>query len=249
MTWINAPHGRGAPCRSPGAVTYILTARSPASATRITASTTTPTTNSPGSAPARRAPGDPPRPMPACSRRAGALTLYWNAPLQTGVMMELCPVCDGARPTAAAFIRWHRDPDRDPQAVQDLFEAWEEETLNAHGWFRAADVKAPPAAPLPPGPPPPRTRLRPAVEGHRPRPLRRRRPPGAAVGSTAAAAIATVSEPRGGRRPWSWPPPLLAGAPWRTGPRRPRRPERAATGQGAGVSQGDVTGVWASMTA
>ncbi|MEU9413077.1 DUF6300 family protein [Streptomyces sp. NPDC048281] len=99
---------------------------------------------------ARRDPEDPPRTMPDCSRCGGALTLYWNAPLITGVMMELCPACDGARPAAAAFIRWHRDPDREPQAVQGLFEAWEEETLNAHGWYRAADVQAPPAPPLPP---------------------------------------------------------------------------------------------------
>ncbi|MEU2424179.1 DUF6300 family protein [Streptomyces sp. NPDC007851] len=89
--------------------------------------------------------------MPACSRCGGALTLYWNAPLQTDVMMELCPVHNGVRLAADAFIRWHRYPDRDPQAVLDPFEAWEEETLNACGWYRAADVRAPPAAPLPPG--------------------------------------------------------------------------------------------------
>ncbi|MGW1619119.1 DUF6300 family protein [Streptomyces sp. NPDC002172] len=99
----------------------------------------------------RRNHRDRSRQLPPCSRCGGGLALYWNAPLQTGVMMELCPVCDAGRPAAAAFIRWHQDPDRDRTAVQELFEAWEEETLNAHGWYRATDTEPPAAPPLPPG--------------------------------------------------------------------------------------------------
>jgi hypothetical protein len=78
-----------------------------------------------------------PEPARPCSRCSGELLLYWHGPLATGVWMELCPACDAHRPAARAFIRWHRDPDRDPTALPKLFEDWESETMAAHGWFRA----------------------------------------------------------------------------------------------------------------
>ncbi|MEV5795891.1 DUF6300 family protein [Streptomyces sp. NPDC060011] len=36
--------------------------------------------------------------------------------------MDLCPACDAHRPAARAFIRWYRDPDRDPKALPQLLE-------------------------------------------------------------------------------------------------------------------------------
>jgi len=54
----------------------------------------------------------------------------------TGVLMELCPACDGDRPAAAAFIWWHLDPDRDSDALPRLFEDWENETMHALGFER-----------------------------------------------------------------------------------------------------------------
>ncbi|WAU82496.1 DUF6300 family protein [Streptomyces sp. Qhu-G9] len=85
-----------------------------------------------------------------CSRCGGDLVLHWHGPWGTGVWMELCPACDADRPVARAFIRWHRDPDRDPAILQELFEDWETETMHAEGWSRAAEPKAPPAPPVHP---------------------------------------------------------------------------------------------------
>ncbi|MET7575185.1 DUF6300 family protein [Streptomyces sp. NPDC005492] len=65
--------------------------------------------------------------------------------------MELCAACDGHRPAARAFIRWHRDTDRDPQALPQLFEDWETETMHAHGWARAQPPEAPLSPPAPTG--------------------------------------------------------------------------------------------------
>ncbi|MGW0572986.1 DUF6300 family protein [Streptomyces tauricus] len=86
----------------------------------------------------------------ACSRCAGGLTLYWRGPWVSGVMMELCPACDAHKPAARAFLDWHRDPDRDPGILPQLFEDWETETMHAHGWARAAEPEAPPAQPVHP---------------------------------------------------------------------------------------------------
>ncbi|MGW1041048.1 DUF6300 family protein [Streptomyces sp. NPDC002547] len=63
--------------------------------------------------------------------------------------MELCPACDAHRPAARAFIRWHRDADRDPAALPQLFEDWETETMHAHGWVRAQPSEAPASLPAP----------------------------------------------------------------------------------------------------
>jgi hypothetical protein len=57
--------------------------------------------------------------------------------------MELCAACDAHRPAARAFIRWHRDADRDPKALPQLFQDWETETMHAHGWARAQEPEAP----------------------------------------------------------------------------------------------------------
>lgn len=84
-----------------------------------------------------------------CSRCGVELVLHWNGPLFTGVRMELCPVCDAHLPAAAAFIRWHRDPNRDPQALPYLFDSWELETMNAHGWSRPAQPEIPDSPPAP----------------------------------------------------------------------------------------------------
>ncbi|MFJ4893815.1 DUF6300 family protein [Streptomyces sp. NPDC088788] len=78
---------------------------------------------------------DPPK--RACSRCGTRLLLQWNGRLMTGVWMELCTTCDAHRPAARAFITWYADPDRDLTAVPRLFEAWETETMHAHGWARA----------------------------------------------------------------------------------------------------------------
>ncbi|WP_326762757.1 DUF6300 family protein [Streptomyces phaeochromogenes] len=87
---------------------------------------------------------------PSCSRCGGDVLLDWHGPWGTGVWMELCPACDADRPAARAFIRWHRDPDRDPKVLQRLFEDWETETMHAQGWSRAAEPEAPPAPPVHP---------------------------------------------------------------------------------------------------
>lgn len=84
--------------------------------------------------------------------------LHWNGPLMTGVWMELCPACAARRPAASAFIRWHRDPDRDPNALPRLFGDWETETLHDHGWARAPEPATPPGPPVHP-------RLMPRGEG------------------------------------------------------------------------------------
>ncbi|MGW0885551.1 DUF6300 family protein [Streptomyces sp. NPDC002671] len=86
-----------------------------------------------------------------CSRCGGDLMLYWHGPLVTRVWMEFCPACDAHRPAVRAFIRWHRDPDRDPKALPQLFEDWETETMRAHGWVRARPPEAPDLPPAPPG--------------------------------------------------------------------------------------------------
>ncbi|MFI8194515.1 DUF6300 family protein [Streptomyces sp. NPDC085946] len=91
-----------------------------------------------------------------CSRCGGDLLLHWYDPLMTGVWMELCPACDAHRPAARAFIQWHRDTDRDPRSLTELFEAWETETMHAHGWVHAPQPR--PAQPT--SPPAPRTALR-----------------------------------------------------------------------------------------
>ncbi|MER6274406.1 DUF6300 family protein [Streptomyces sp900105755] len=80
---------------------------------------------------------DEEQPARPCSRCGSDLLLHWHGPLGTGVWMELCPVCDAYRPAARAFIRWHRDADRDPTALPQLFEDWETETMHAQGWARA----------------------------------------------------------------------------------------------------------------
>ncbi|MEU0111492.1 DUF6300 family protein [Streptomyces sp. NPDC006251] len=99
----------------------------------------------------RPASGRDERPLRPCSRCGGELLLQWNGPWGTGVWMELCPACDADRPAARAFIRWHRDPDRDPKALPQLFEDWEAETMHAHGWARAEQPEAPACPPAPPG--------------------------------------------------------------------------------------------------
>lgn len=81
-----------------------------------------------------------------CSRCGTTLLLQWNGPLMTGVWMELCTVCDAHRPAARAFIDWYGNPDRDLTAVPRLFEAWETETMHAHGWTRAPQTEAVPGA-------------------------------------------------------------------------------------------------------
>ncbi|MEU5314362.1 DUF6300 family protein [Streptomyces sp. NPDC021562] len=86
-----------------------------------------------------------------CSRCEGDLTLYWRSLFGPGVPLELCPACDADRSAAAAFLAWHQDPDRDPEAVQQLFEAWEEEIMHARGWVRLRPPEAPVSPPLPPG--------------------------------------------------------------------------------------------------
>jgi hypothetical protein len=86
-----------------------------------------------------------------CSRCGSDLLLHWHGPLGTGVWMELCAACDARRPAARAFIRWHRDADRDPKALPQLFEDWETETMHAHGWARAQKPEAPFSPPAPPG--------------------------------------------------------------------------------------------------
>lgn len=91
---------------------------------------------------------EPTRP---CSRCGGDLLLYWHGPLGTRVWMELCPACDVNRPAARAFIRWHRDTDRDPAVLPRLFEDWETETMHAHGWARADPPAVPASPPAPPG--------------------------------------------------------------------------------------------------
>jgi hypothetical protein len=91
------------------------------------------------------------KPTRPCSRRGGDLFLHWHGPLGTGVWMELCPACDAHRPAARAFIRWHRDADRAPKALPQLFEDWEAETMRAHVWARAEEPEAPCSPPAPPG--------------------------------------------------------------------------------------------------
>jgi hypothetical protein len=94
-------------------------------------------------------PDEDEQPARPCSRCGGDLLLHWHGPLATGVWMELCPACDAHRPAARAFIRWHRDADRDPSALPQLFEDWETETMHAHGWARAAPPEAPASPPAP----------------------------------------------------------------------------------------------------
>jgi hypothetical protein len=89
------------------------------------------------------------QPSRPCSRCGAALLLDWHGPLTTGVWMELCPACDAHRPAARAFVQWHEDPARDPQALPKLFEDWESETMHAHGWARAPQPE-PPASPSAP---------------------------------------------------------------------------------------------------
>nr|WP_168504484.1 DUF6300 family protein [Streptomyces sp. S1D4-11]QIY93172.1 hypothetical protein HEP87_01875 [Streptomyces sp. S1D4-11] len=91
-------------------------------------------------------PDEDERPARRCSRCGGEVLLHWNGPLITGVWMELCPAYDAHRPAARAFIRWHRDPDRNPKALPQLFEDWAE-TMHAHGWARAPQPEAPPSPP------------------------------------------------------------------------------------------------------
>ncbi|MGW6145677.1 DUF6300 family protein [Streptomyces sp. NPDC055140] len=83
------------------------------------------------------------QPARPCSRCRGDLLLHWHGPLMTGVWMELCPACDAHRPAAHAFIQWHRDSDRDPKALPQLFGDWETETMHASGWARAPRPEAP----------------------------------------------------------------------------------------------------------
>ncbi|WP_055616342.1 DUF6300 family protein [Streptomyces phaeochromogenes] len=90
-------------------------------------------------------------PARLCSRCGADLLLHWHGPLTIGVWMELCVACDAHRPAARAFIRWHRDPDRDPAALPHLFEDWETETMHAHGWARAQEPEVPFSPPAPPG--------------------------------------------------------------------------------------------------
>ncbi|MFC8201639.1 DUF6300 family protein [Streptomyces sp. NPDC057298] len=54
------------------------------------------------------------RSRPGGRVRAAGATFCWHGPWGSGVWMELCPACDADRPVARAFIRWYRDPDRDP---------------------------------------------------------------------------------------------------------------------------------------
>src|SRR4051812_14123309 len=91
------------------------------------------------------------QPARPCSRCGVDLLLHWHGPLGTGVWMELCAACDAHRPAARAFIRWHRDADRDPKVLPQLFEDWETETMRAHGWARAKEPEAPFSPPAPPG--------------------------------------------------------------------------------------------------
>ena len=94
---------------------------------------------------------DEEQPARPCSRCGSDLLLHWHGPLGTGVWLELCAACDAHRPAARAFIRWHRDADRDPKALPQLFEDWETETMHAHGWARAQEPAAPFSPPAPPG--------------------------------------------------------------------------------------------------
>ncbi|MFZ4302743.1 DUF6300 family protein [Streptomyces cinereoruber] len=86
------------------------------------------------------------QPAPPCSRCGGKLLLHWHGPLSTGlILLELCPACDAHHPAARALIHWHRDTDRDPQALPQIFEDWETEALYARGWARAPQPEIPPA--------------------------------------------------------------------------------------------------------
>ncbi|MFE7076479.1 hypothetical protein ACFU96_40970 [Streptomyces sp. NPDC057620] len=58
---------------------------------------------------------------------------------------------NGHKPAARAFIEWHRDPGRDPDALPQLFEDWETEVMHAHGWARATEPEAPPSPQVHPG--------------------------------------------------------------------------------------------------
>ncbi|MFB7032200.1 MULTISPECIES: DUF6300 family protein [unclassified Streptomyces] len=85
------------------------------------------------------------QPAPPCSRCGGELLLHWPGPLITSLMLlELCPACDARRPAARVLIQWHRDTDRDPKALPQVFEDWETEALYARGWARAPQPEVPP---------------------------------------------------------------------------------------------------------
>ncbi|GAA4992813.1 hypothetical protein GCM10023205_76790 [Yinghuangia aomiensis] len=77
-----------------------------------------------------------PRP---CSRCGKHLLLNWHGPLWTGAWMELCADCDQGRPAADALTRWIRDAQRSPDALPQLFDDWETETMTALGWNRISE--------------------------------------------------------------------------------------------------------------
>lgn len=87
------------------------------------------------------------RPAEPCSRCGGDLLLHWHTPLQgpfsRGIILELCPACDASRPAARAYIQWHNDLPRDPKKLPQLFEAWQDETMDAHGWARIPKPETP----------------------------------------------------------------------------------------------------------
>lgn len=89
-----------------------------------------------------------------CSRCGGGLLLHWHSPLNgpfsRGIYLELCPACDASRPAAHAYIQWYRDLPRDPKKLPELFEAWEDETMHAHGWARILPPEAPTSPPAHP---------------------------------------------------------------------------------------------------
>ncbi|KOX34486.1 hypothetical protein ADL06_07350 [Streptomyces sp. NRRL F-6491] len=58
------------------------------------------------------------------------------------MLLELRPACDARRPAARALIHWHRDTDRAPEALPQIFEDWETEALHVRGWVRAPQPEA-----------------------------------------------------------------------------------------------------------
>ncbi|MER5652679.1 DUF6300 family protein [Streptomyces sp. NPDC102256] len=66
--------------------------------------------------------------------------------LRTGVSMELCTTCDAQRPAARAVIDWYADEDPRSRGCAQLFDAWETETMHAHGWARSPQPETAPGA-------------------------------------------------------------------------------------------------------
>ncbi|MFF1517994.1 DUF6300 family protein [Streptomyces sp. NPDC058305] len=60
--------------------------------------------------------------------------------------MELCTTCDAHRPAARAVIDWYADEDPRSRGCAQLFDAWETETMHAHGWARSPQPETAPGA-------------------------------------------------------------------------------------------------------